>query len=252
LNDASTPARANSFTEVAPYYDELMAGVPYPMWVAYYLLLLARLGAKPKRLLDVACGTGTMCEMLAGEGYEMAGFDLSPGMIERARRKAAKAKLPIRYEVGDAADFDMGETYEGALSFFDSLNNILEPERLRMAFARVFAHLEPGGTFIFDLNTAYAFEAKLFDQKNLRKNAKLRYDWHGDWDPATRLIEVTMDFWYQGEPFREIHVQRAYDYAEVVEMLEEVGFTDVQAFHSYTLNPPRFKSDRIHYCAVRP
>jgi len=240
-----------SFGPVAPYYDELMKQVPYRMWVGYYLLLLAHQDVHPETILDVCCGTGTMCEMLQDEGFQMSGFDLAPGMIDEARRKARRKKLPIRYEVADAAEFDLGETYDAAFSFFDSLNNILDPERLQMAFHRVAAHLRPGGSFIFDLNTAYAFEAQLFDQQFLRSNARLRYKWVGDWDPESRIITVTMDFWYREEPFREIHRQRAYEDEEIRAMLTAAGFESIRAFHSYTLNPPRYKSDRVHYAAIR-
>lgn len=83
-------SEATSFGPVTPYYDELMSQVPYRMWVGYLLLLLAQQDVHPERMLDVCCGTGTMCEMLAREGYQMSGFDLSPGMIEEARRKAKK------------------------------------------------------------------------------------------------------------------------------------------------------------------
>lgn len=187
----------SSFGPVAPYYDELMRGVPYRMWVGYYLLLLSQQDVHPESILDVCCGTGTMCEMLFREGFRMAGFDLSPGMIEEARSKAARKKVPIRYEVQDAAEVELNERFDAALSFFDSLNNILNPDRLQMAFHRVADHLPSGGSWIFDLNTAYAFEQRMFDQENLRANAKLKYKWVGDYDPETRIIAVDMKFWYR-------------------------------------------------------
>lgn len=241
----------SSFGEVAPYYDELMKQVPYRMWVGYYLLLLAHQDVHPKRVLDVCCGTGTMCEMLTREGLQMAGFDLSPGMIDMARRKAQRKKLDIRYEVMDACAAEMGETYDAALSFFDSLNNILDPADLQNAFHRVAAHLEPGGSFIFDLNTAYAFREQMFDQQYLRSNAKLRYKWKGDWDESKREITVNMKFWYENREFTEIHRQHAYELEEVEEMLETAGFGEIRVFHSYTLNKPRLKSDRLHYSAIK-
>jgi ubiquinone/menaquinone biosynthesis C-methylase UbiE len=241
-----------SFGPVAPYYDELMRPVPYRMWVSYYLLLLAHQQYKPKTMLDVCCGTGTMCELLTREGFEVDGFDISAPMIEIAREKAKRKGMKIRYEVFDAAEADMGEKYDAAYSFFDSLNNITEPGRLQMAFRRVYEHLNPGGSFIFDLNTAYAFQQRMFDQENLKPNAKLRYKWVGDWNEKTRLITVDMRFWRSGQEFRETHVQRAYDEAEVRAMLAEAGFEGVRAFTSYTLNPPRFTSDRLHFTALRP
>ncbi len=104
---------------------------------------------------------------------------------------------------------------------------------------------------MFDVNTAYAFEQKMFDQKNLHPRADLRYDWHGSWDPATRLIHVHMLFWKDGAEVEVTHVQRAYSDEELRAMLKVAGFVDVQAYHSYTLNRPRKTSDRVHYACVR-
>ncbi len=255
LAEAPALAKADkaptSFGPVAPFYDDLMKGVPYAMWTSYYLLLLAHQDAHPKTMLDVACGTGTMCEMLTAQGFRVTGIDLSEAMIEEAKRKAAKKKLAIDYLVADASTFKLGRRFDAALSFFDSLNNILDPADLQSAFCRVAEHLEPGGSWIFDLNTAYAFDMDLFDQENLRANAKLRYLWKGDWNPQTRIITVDMLFWRGEEEFHEVHRQRAYEEDEVREMLKKAGFGDIHSFHSYTLNPPRQKSDRIHYTAIR-
>lgn len=240
-----------SFTRVAPYYDELMSQVPYRMWVGYYLLLLSHQNSRPKRILDVCCGTGSMCELLTAEGFEMAGVDLSADMIRQAKKKAGRNRQEIRYEVGDAAEFEMGETYDAAFSFFDSLNNILDADHLQRAFRQIAKHIKPGGSFIFDVNTAYAFETELFDQENLKKGNSIRYQWRGDWDPETSIITVTMNFWKSGSEFTEVHRQRAYPHDLLIEMLEKAGFEQIRAFHSYTLNPPRHKSDRLHYCAIR-
>jgi SAM-dependent methyltransferase len=240
-----------SFGPIAPFYDELMRSVPYRMWTGYYLLLLAQQGIKPKRILDVCCGTGVVTEMLCREGFEMTGVDLSAPMIDEARKKAKRKKFDIRYECQDAAEMALGETFDAAYSFFDSLNYITDPLRLALAIRRVSEHLKPGGSFVFDLNTAYAFEAELFDQSQLGNKAKVRYDWKGHWDAETSLIRVDMRFWKGDEEYREEHWQRAYSDEEVRAMLASAGFTDVRCFHSYTLDPPRPKSDRVHYTAVK-
>lgn len=228
-----------------------MRGVPYRMWTGYYLLLLSQQGIKPKTMLDVCCGTGTMCEMLAREGFELTGFDLSAPMVEEARRKAKRKKLAIRYECQNAAELDLGVKFEAAFSFFDSLNYIIDPFQLEMAIGRIADHLVSGGSFIFDLNTAYAFEEQLFDQQNLSLKSKVRYDWKGHWDPETRLIRVEMDFWRGERAYHEVHWQRAHSDLEVRAMLERAGFREITAYHSYTLDRPRKKSDRVHYAAIR-
>jgi SAM-dependent methyltransferase len=240
-----------SFSAVAPYYDELMRSVPYRMWVGYYLLLLSVRESHPKDVLDVCCGTGTMCEYLAQEGLTMSGLDLSAPMIDRARAKAVKKKLNIDYYVADASTFELNRTFDGALSFFDSLNNILAPADLQKAFERVHAHLKPGAVFVFDLNTAYAFRQRMFDQENLGTSAKLRYRWVGEWDEEAHEITVNMQFWRGGQEFQEVHRQRAYEDPDVCDMLEAAGFGKILRYHSYSLDPPRATSDRIHYSAIR-
>lgn len=237
---------------MAPHYDILMSQVPYDMWAGYLRLLFAQMDCSPEEILDVCCGTGTICELLAAEGFAMTGLDLSPGMIESARLKAQEKELEIDYHVADASDFDLGRKFEAACSFFDSFNYILDPARLAMAFKCVAKHLLPGSPFIFDLNTAYAFEQKMFDQSDTRKKAKIQYEWKGDYDAETRIIKVAMTFKRGEETFNEVHVQRAHPQEEVVEYLKAAGFEEITVFEAYTLDPPRKRSDRVHYSCRLP
>ncbi|MBS1707433.1 MAG: class I SAM-dependent methyltransferase [Armatimonadetes bacterium] len=239
-----------SFGPIAPHYDVLMANVPYEMWAGYYRLLLATIEHDPDTLLDVCCGTGNVAEIMVEAGYQVSGFDISPGMVEEAKRKAAAKGLAIDYAVADARTVELGRTFDGAFSFFDSLNYITELEGFRAAIRQVARHLEPGGSFVFDLNTAYAFEQAMFDQVELRRNAKIRYHWKGDYDPGTRIIRVDMEFWRDDQEIRETHHQRAHSDTEVREALSDAGFTHIRVFESYTLDAPRKRSDRVHYTAL--
>lgn len=241
----------NSFTHVAAFYDELMKTVPYRMWASYYQLLLAHQSVKPAHVLDVCCGTGTMGDLLFNEGFMVTGFDVSEEMIREAKLKALVQNRPLQFFVADAVDVNLERTFDGAFSFYDSLNNITDPARLQMAFSRVAAHLPAGASWIFDLNTAYAFEKRMFDQQNLRANAKLRYKWTGEWDVNRRIIEVTMKFWRDGVEIEEIHRQRAHPLDEITEMLALAGFEQLQIFNSYTLDRPTKKSDRVHFACIK-
>lgn len=236
-----------SFGPIAPHYDLLMATVPYRMWAEYLKLLLVKQENPTTKLLDVCCGTGTVAEMLSQDSYEVTGFDLSAPMIETAREKAARKGLHIPYYVADARTFEIDDRFGAAFSFFDSLNYIADLEGFRAAVRRVAQHLEPKGSFIFDLNTSYAFEKQMFTQSDRRKNTVLQYDWKGQYDPETRIIRVEMDFWKDGETWHETHVQRAHSDAEVRQALIDAGFGAVEVFESYTLRKPRRTSDRVHY-----
>lgn len=241
-----------SFGPIAPHYDLLMANVPYDMWAGYYRLLLTRHELDPDRILDVCCGTGTIAELLTESGYEVSGFDLSAPMIEEAKRKAIQKQLEIDYTVADATRLNLGKTFEGAFSFFDSLNYITILEEFRAAIHSVARHLEPGASFIFDVNTPYAFEQEMFDQEDQRKKAKIKYTWHGDYDRETRIIRVEMNFERNGEQFQEVHIQRAHSDEEIRQALQDAGFAACTAYDSYTLDRPNKQSDRVHYVAIMP
>ncbi len=246
-----------SFTAVAPYYDLLMRDVPYRFWVRYIQQLLAENDLLPTRILDLACGTGNVSEILAQEGYEVTGVDLSPGMIEAARRKAVKRRLPISYHVQDAAELELpGPPFDLCVSLFDSLNYILDPSALRRAIGRVHTHLRPEGLFIFDINSAYALENGFFDQENLHSEDRLRYVWRSEYDAASRRCTVHMRFFLRNrrgvdEEFRETHEQYAYREDELREMLAGAGFQEIRTYHAYTLHPVRPTTDRIFFTARR-
>ncbi len=252
------PPENAAFGPVAPYYDALMAGVPYRFWVDYLERLWALHDRKPHEVLDLACGTGTVSRLLVPRGYAVTGVDLSAGMLDVARRRTAEAGLPVAFHRQDAAAFDLGAArFDAVVCLFDSLNYILEPERLQAAFARVRAHLRPGGTFTFDVNTEYALAEGMFNQSCMRMNEPLRYRWRSRYDAETRLCTVRMDFSYDPgtgvrESFLEVHRQRAYGKDELAQWLREAGFAGVTAYDAYSTDPPKKRSDRLFYFAVKP
>lgn len=249
---------APQFTAVAPHYDALMRGVPYRDWVRYLDRLLDTRRAAPRRVLDLACGTGNVTEILARLGYDMVGADLSEPMIAEARCKAAKHGLDIAYYVQDAAELALPDPpFDLCVSLFDSLNYILDPDALARAMERVFAHLAPGGLFVFDINSVFALENGFFDQENLFAEDRLRYVWRSAYDPATRLCRVAMRFFLRDadgvdREFRETHIQFAYQEDELRAMLSQAGFTAIETYQAYTLRPVRPTTDRIFFVAQRP
>jgi SAM-dependent methyltransferase len=145
--------RYRLYDQFAPFYDLY--------WGDYYLddcrqglaeLVLPRIPAGG-RVLDLCCGTGQLARWLTACGFEVVGLDGSETMLERARRNAPKAELVCQ----DARSFRFDRPFEAVLSTFDSINHLASLDDVRAVFANVFEALEPGGLFVFDINTQSGF-----------------------------------------------------------------------------------------------
>lgn len=112
-------------------------------------------GQVNRKVLDLCCGTGQLAVHFLDHDYQVTGLDLSEPMLEYARANAAPYLLAgqARFVRGDAADFQLDETFGLVVSTFDALNHLPDMASLTGCFGCVFSHLAGGGTFVFDLNT---------------------------------------------------------------------------------------------------
>jgi ubiquinone/menaquinone biosynthesis C-methylase UbiE len=109
---------------------------------AWHELLSPLAGSAPQPVLDVGCGTGFLALRLAELRHTVTGIDLAPRMIERARDKAAEARVDVDFHVGDAVAVDApDQTYELVIARH-VIWNLPDPERGVAEWLRV---LRPGG-----------------------------------------------------------------------------------------------------------
>ncbi|WP_405856201.1 class I SAM-dependent methyltransferase [Streptomyces sp. NBC_00090] len=94
-------------------------------------------------VLDVGCGPGTVTAYLAERGLDVSGVDLSPRMIENARRLYPQC----RFSVSSATELDLEEASLGGVLGWWSLFN-LPREVLPQVLALFTRALKPGGHFI--------------------------------------------------------------------------------------------------------
>jgi len=100
-----------------------------------------------KKSMDLACGTGILCEILYQNGIEAAGMDFSEGMIEIA----CKSNSAISYEVADMITYRPDKQFDLVTCTGDALNHIVDLADVERIFQNVHAYLAPGGYFIFDI-----------------------------------------------------------------------------------------------------
>ena len=101
---------------------------------------LRRRGLRPESSMDLACGTGVLCELLQKSGIRASGMDLSAGMIGIARAGDPR----IRYSVADMVTFCPEEAYDLVTCTGDAINHIPDLGDVERIFRNVYGYLNPG------------------------------------------------------------------------------------------------------------
>jgi SAM-dependent methyltransferase len=137
----------NHFKEYSKYYDLLYKDKDYLSEVYYIDNILEKLGKKNCTILDIGCGTGKHADLLDKQGYKMHGIDISETMLEKAISNYGEK---LSFSKGDIRNFQIDKTFDVVTSLFHVMSYQTNNEDLEAAFKTVYAHLNPGGYFIFD------------------------------------------------------------------------------------------------------
>lgn len=243
-----------AYTEFAKVYDLFMDNIDYPRWCRYLTELLKKYGVPEGLVLELGCGTGTMTELLAGQGYDMIGVDNSEEMLAKAIEKRVESGQNILYLLQDMREFELYGTVRAVVSVCDSMNYILTEEDLLQVFSLVNNYLDPGGIFVFDLNTVYKYKEILGDQVIAEDREEGSFIWENQYDEETRenLYQLVLflpreDGLY--ERYEEIHYQKAYTIEKIRKLLEKAGMEFVAVYDAFTEEPPLESSERVYVVA---
>ena len=244
-----------AYQSFARVYDMFMNDVPYAEWADYVQELLDEYGVKDGLVLELGCGTGSLTEILSARGYDMIGVDNSADMLEIALDKKMESGQDILYLLQDMRGFELYGTVRAVISICDSMNYITEEEDLLTVFKLVNNYLDPGGVFVFDLNTLYKYREILGEctiAEN-RENGSFIWDNYFDEEDDINEYDLTL-FIPEGDDglfrkYEETHYQRGYELDTIKELLEKAGMVYVTAYDAFTKEPPKEDSERIYVIA---
>ncbi len=245
----------SSYTAMAESYNQLMRDIDYCSFINFYEQIFSLYRKKPRSVLDIGCGTGTLAYLLADRGYDVTAADPSVEMLSRAVQNSGERPRgnPL-FLCQDFQTLDLYGTVECAVSSLDCINYITDPEMLQRALKRVLMFLEPGGLFIFDVNSVSKFLA-LRDGLFLDQTEDVYCIWRTDFSEQNMLCRYNVDlFQRRGELWEltsEEHLQRAYTLNELESGLKEAGFEQIRFFGSLRLDPPNDSDDRVFVAAAR-
>lgn len=239
----------NAYRNLAYSYDSLTLDVDYDAVVAFYMQLLKREGVAPRTAVDLACGTGSVAIRLAQIGLSVTAVDLSEDMLCAASEKAQNMENRPIFVCQPLQKLHLPRGVDLAVCALDSLDYITDPDDCREAICRTYKALNPGGCFIFDVNTPEKLKA-MDGQVFLDENEDAFCVWRGEFDSQTNICSYGMDlFQRKGQLWQrsfEEHCEYAYSADQLVSYLKAAGFTAIEVFGDRRLEKPSATDQRIY------
>ena len=239
---------------LAPVYDELTPDVDYDGVLEFYEKIFSLYGAKPKLVLDLACGTGSLTWLMAEKGYEMIGVDASFEMLMAAREKAGEreVEVPPIFIEQSLEELDMYGTSDAAVCCLDGMNYI-PGDKIPAVFEKLHYFVEDGGVFIFDINSPYKLK-NLDGQIFLDETEDVYCVWRCEVNEAEEFCVYGMDIFSlledgTWERSGEEHIEYIHTTKYLISCLEKAGFEEIKVFGDKKLQTPEEKEERIFISA---
>lgn len=242
----------DAYHALAKSYDRLTNDVDYSQTVEFYKQIMNAEGCAPRTAVDLACGTGSVTLLLAQEGLQVTGVDLSEEMLTVASQKAQAQELHPVFVCQPLQALQLPRGVDLAVCALDSLDYILNPEDCREAIRRVYKALNPGGIFIFDVNTPEKLRA-MDGQVFLDEDDDVYCVWRGEFDEKTNICSYGMDlFQREGEVWLrsfEEHREFAYSQEQLTGFLKDAGFSRIRVYGDRKFEAPQPGEQRIYFSA---
>lgn len=242
----------DAYHALATSYDRLTNDVNYRDTVEFYKQIIAREGCAPRTAVDLACGTGSVAILLAQEGLRVTGVDLSEEMLAVASQKAQDLKNPPLFVCQPLQQLHLPRGVDLAVCALDSLDYIIDPDDCQKAIGRVFKALNPGGIFIFDVNSPEKLRA-MDGQVFLDEDDDVYCVWRGEFDEDTNICSYGMDLFQRSgalwqRSFEE-HREYAYSREQLIEYLKNAGFCRIRVYGDRRFQAPEPGEQRIYFSA---
>ena len=242
----------DAYHELAKSYDRLTNDVDYRATVDFYMEILKKEGLKPRTCVDLACGTGSVTAILAEQGLDIIGVDMSEEMLTVAMEKVMDMDKPPMFLCQKLQQLRLPRGVDLAVCALDSLDYVTDPADCAEAIRRVYKVLNPGGIFIFDVNTPEKLRA-MDGQVFLDEDDDVYCVWRGEFDEETNICSYGMDlFQRQGKVWHrsfEEHREYAYSQEQLTQYLKAAGFTHIQVYADRLFEAPREGEQRIYFKA---
>lgn len=242
------------YTKFADFYDRLTHDIHYTRWADYLQSAFRKFERDPKLVLELGCGTGSLAVDLSKRGYDMIAIDNSTSMLNKAYEKAKKADADILFLNQDMRNFELYGTVDAVICLLDSINYITSVNDIKKIFGLVNNYLNPGGLFIFDVNSPYKLSTVLGNQTFYELDEDISWVWKNTYNSKSKTTTFDLTFFVKNqdglyERYDETHKERAFSSEEIKGALNSSGLRLLGEYGDLSFNAPATDEERIFYIA---
>ncbi len=212
--------------------------------------LLNHLPIKPSgRVLDLCCGSGRHSRAFARRGYDVVGVDLSPVLLALAEEQNTFSNLTF-YQY-DMREIPFDNEFDVVVNLFTSFGYFSTDEENSQVIRNMAKALKQKGEVLIDyLNPAYV-EANLVPLSEREMDGLFIREKRWIEDGYVKK-QISVSDAEAGEPRHYLEQVRLYQQEDMIQMLTDAGFGQLQVYGDYTFQPYKGKeSPRMIFFAVK-
>ena len=238
------------YESFAYLYDRLTDDIDYNSFLEFTKEKFEKYGLNAELVLELACGTGSLTQLLCKQGYDVIGLDFSSDMLEVAREKCPETLFINQ----DMTEFELYGTVDAIVCYLDSINYITDKRKLLKMFKLVNNYLNHGGLFIFDINSEYKLKNIIGNNCFVRNDEEIFYSWENEL--LKDRVNFYLTFFTENEDgsferFDEMHTERIYKEEELKELLKKAELKLLETVYDFKSTKKSKKSERIFFVAYK-
>ena len=238
------------YEQISKYYDYI-----FPTGEQQLKFIAQAAGMPPKKVLDIACGSGGYSVALAKAGYSVTAIDLDEKMIEMTLAKKHKEGLDIDAMVCNMLDISKrfgGNAFDLVFCIGNSIVHLRSKEDILDALKQMQACVKPGGTLVIQIiNFDRVFKHRISSLPTIvNDDIGLKFVRNYDYDEKKGFIKfntlLTVNEANGGEEYENTVELLPLMSSDLKELMKKAGFRDISFYGDFVFS----KYDEDSYMLV--
>lgn len=238
------------YGEFSYIYDKLSFDIEYEKYAENIKKLSEKYGIKKENMLELACGSGMLTQYFFDDFDRIDALDISTDMLNCFAEKYDNDKVNLIYY--DMCEYEKKDFYDLIVILLDSVNYVTNPADLEKLFRNSYENLKDDSLLVFDINSEMKMREIIGSECYVYEYEDIFYTWDNYLEDD--LIDMNLNFFVENpdgsyKRIEEFQQERIYTIDYVREMLEKIGFVDIEIFDEDTFEEVDDQTLRVLFSA---